>query len=128
MIEGLGDSRFDLIAAPHLKGPDSTTRIMWSVVASLVPVVVAAVWFWGPSALVLIVAATVGAVATERFFGKRGTGWLGENVSRCSCLALQKTAGRLGPDVFDQCDAPSAPKRRDRKNTDRAGLLQHRFF
>jgi len=66
-------SRFDLLASPHLKGPDSTARIMWSVVASLAPVVVAAVWYWGPSAIVLIAAATLGAVLTERVFGEGGS-------------------------------------------------------
>lgn len=66
-------SRFELTAAPHIKGPDSTPRIMWSVVGSLVPVVLAAVWYFGPSALLVIAAATLGCVLTERFFGPGGT-------------------------------------------------------
>jgi len=66
-------TRFELTAAPHIKGPDSTPRIMWSVVGSLVPVVLAALWYFGPSALLVIGAATLGCVATERLFGPGGT-------------------------------------------------------
>jgi Na+-translocating ferredoxin:NAD+ oxidoreductase subunit D len=59
-------------ASPHIKGPDSTPRIMWTVVATLVPVVVAAVWFFGPSALLVIVASIAGALMAERMFAYRG--------------------------------------------------------
>ena len=46
---------------------------MWSVVASLVPIVAVATYFFGPSALLVIAAATLGAVLTERVFGRSGT-------------------------------------------------------
>lgn len=59
--------------SPHLRAEDSTARIMWSVVISLAPVVAAATWFFGPSALLVLAAATFGAVATERAFGPGGT-------------------------------------------------------
>lgn len=59
--------------APHLKAPDTTPAIMWSVVASLVPVAGAATWFFGPSALLVIAAATLGAIVTERLFSRPGT-------------------------------------------------------
>ena len=38
----------DLIvtASPHIRSLDSTPRIMWHVVASLVPVIVSAAWFF----------------------------------------------------------------------------------
>ena len=52
--------RFELTASPHIKGPDSTPRIMWSVVGSLVPVVAAAVYWFGPSAFLVIAAASIG--------------------------------------------------------------------
>jgi Na+-translocating ferredoxin:NAD+ oxidoreductase subunit D len=64
--------RLELTAPPHLKAPDSTLRIMWTVVATLLPIVGAAVWFFGPSALLVIGAATAGAVGAERAFGRRG--------------------------------------------------------
>ncbi|MFQ5537186.1 MAG: RnfABCDGE type electron transport complex subunit D [Gemmatimonadota bacterium] len=65
--------RFELTASPHIKGPDTTPRIMWTVVASLVPVMGAAVWYFGPSAVLVIGAATLGSILTERFFGHRGS-------------------------------------------------------
>jgi Na+-translocating ferredoxin:NAD+ oxidoreductase subunit D len=64
--------RLELTAAPHLKAPDSTARIMWTVVASLMPIVAAATYYFGPSALLVIGAAVLGAVGTERAFGRGG--------------------------------------------------------
>jgi len=60
-------------ASPHLPGPDSTPRIMWSVVGSLVPIVAAAAWFFGPTALLVLAAATLGALVPERLLGRRGS-------------------------------------------------------
>ena len=57
----------ELAASPHLKSPDSTPRIMWTVVVTLLPVVAAAVWNFGPSAALVIASATLGAMGTERF-------------------------------------------------------------
>ena len=65
--------RLELDAAPHVRGPDSTQRIMWTVVATLMPLVVAAVWLFGLSALLVVLATTLGAVLTERTFGFGGT-------------------------------------------------------
>jgi len=68
-------NRSDLLitASPHLGAGDSTPRIMWNVVGSLVPIMGAATYFFGPSALLVVAAATAGAVVTERVFGKKGT-------------------------------------------------------
>ena len=60
-------------ASPHLKPGDSTPRIMWNVVGSLVPVIAAAAWFFGVSALLVVAAATLGAVLAERAFGHGGS-------------------------------------------------------
>jgi Na+-translocating ferredoxin:NAD+ oxidoreductase RnfD subunit len=38
-------------ASPHLASDHSTPRSMWTVVGSLVPVIGAAIWFFGPSAV-----------------------------------------------------------------------------
>jgi Na+-translocating ferredoxin:NAD+ oxidoreductase subunit D len=62
-----------ITASPHLKGRDSTATIMWNVVASLMPIVAAALWFFGPSALLVVGASVIGAVATERWLGNRGS-------------------------------------------------------
>lgn len=65
--------RWLITASPHVGSPESTPRIMWSVVASLVPICAAGVYFFGPSALLVLVASTAGCVVTERVFSKRGT-------------------------------------------------------
>ena len=57
--------RFLVTASPHLGGGDSTPRIMWNVVGSLVPVCAAAIWFFGVSAILVIGTAVLGAVSTE---------------------------------------------------------------
>lgn len=70
---GEGMPRLELTAAPHLRAPDSVTRIMWTVVATLVPMVLASAWFFGIGALLVVAAATLGAVGTERAFGPGGS-------------------------------------------------------
>jgi H+/Na+-translocating ferredoxin:NAD+ oxidoreductase subunit D len=85
----MSEPRFDLTASPHIKGPDSTPRIMWSVVASLVPVIGAATWFFGPSALLVLFASVAGAVATERMFGTRNS--LGDGSAAITGLLLGLT-------------------------------------
>lgn len=57
-------------ASPHIKAADNTPRIMWHVVLSLVPVIAASAWFFGISALLVIGAATLGALITEWLTGK----------------------------------------------------------
>ncbi len=58
-------------ASPHLHSGDSTPRIMWNVVLSLVPVVAAAAWFFGPTALLVVLASVAGALLPERIWGRR---------------------------------------------------------
>ena len=60
-----------ITAAPHVRSAESTTRIMWSVVLSLLPVVAASIYFFGPSAVLVIGAAVAGCLLTERLFGER---------------------------------------------------------
>lgn len=66
-------SRLLVTASPHLGGQDSTPTIMWSVVGSLVPVIAVATYYFGPGALLVVGAATAGAVLTEHWFGPMGT-------------------------------------------------------
>jgi Na+-translocating ferredoxin:NAD+ oxidoreductase subunit D len=66
-------ARLVVTASPHLKGPASTPVIMWSVVGSLVPVVLASTYVFGISAILVVGAATLGAVLTEALFGSRST-------------------------------------------------------
>lgn len=62
-----------ITASPHLKGRDSTVTIMWNVVGSLLPIVAAATFFFGPSALLVVGTSVAAAVATERWLGTRGS-------------------------------------------------------
>ena len=63
-----------IAASPHLKGTDSTERIMWTVVITLLPVVVGAVWFFGLGALLVVACSNfmrpsgVAAVTTSAVF------------------------------------------------------------
>jgi Na+-translocating ferredoxin:NAD+ oxidoreductase subunit D len=61
-----------LMASPHLHAQDSTARIMWTVVATLVPVVMASVWFFGLGVLLVIGASMLGALLVERAMGPGG--------------------------------------------------------
>lgn len=80
-------------ASPHVKAPDSTPKIMWHVVLSLVPVVASASWFFGVSALLVILAATLGALAAERALGRGGTIADGSAVITGVLLGLTLPAG-----------------------------------
>lgn len=59
-------------ASPHIRSVDSTPRIMWHVVASLIPVVMCAAWFFGVSALLQVAIAVIVSLLTERATGKGG--------------------------------------------------------
>jgi Na+-translocating ferredoxin:NAD+ oxidoreductase subunit D len=65
--------RLELTAAPYLHTPDSTEKIMWTVVATLAPVVIAGAVFFGISALLVVAAAVAGALVTERLTGPRNS-------------------------------------------------------
>lgn len=60
-------------APPHVKGPDSTPRIMWTVVATLMPALFAGFWAFGISAVMVVLAAVLGCLVAEKLFGKSGT-------------------------------------------------------
>jgi electron transport complex protein RnfD len=63
------DSIVRVTASPHVRSEESTIRIMWSVVYSLVPVIAASVYFFGPSAILVLLASVAGCLLTERLFG-----------------------------------------------------------
>lgn len=66
-------ARLTIAASPHIKAPASTGRIMWSVVWSLLPITIAAIWLFGIGALLVITAAIGGALLTERALGPGGS-------------------------------------------------------
>jgi electron transport complex protein RnfD len=80
-------------ASPHVRSQDSVPVIMWNVVGALVPVIVAAAWFFGVSALLVVTASAIGALATERAFGKGGTIADGSAVITGLLLGLSLPAG-----------------------------------
>jgi len=82
-----------ITASPHLSARDSTPKIMWHVVLSLVPVLGAGAYFFGVSALLVTAGATLGAVVTETVFGKRGTLWDGSAAITGMLLALTLPPG-----------------------------------
>jgi len=82
-----------ITASPHLSARDSTPKIMWNVVLSLVPVLGAACYFFGVSALLVTAGAVLGAVVTEAAFGQRGTLWDGSAAITGLLLALTLPPG-----------------------------------
>ncbi|MFZ4576788.1 MAG: RnfABCDGE type electron transport complex subunit D [Myxococcota bacterium] len=66
--------RLDLSTAPYVPQTLTTSRVMFEVLAALVPIVAAAVWFFGVAALLMVVVAGIVAMATEWLFSDR-KGW-----------------------------------------------------
>ncbi len=56
---------FDLTTSPHLHSKWSTSKVMWFVVAALIPSIVAAITFFGWMQIFIIITAVVFAVGTE---------------------------------------------------------------
>jgi len=63
--------RLLITAWPHLADKDSTPRIMWTVNLTLVPVIAAAIYYFGPSAVLVLAASLAGCLATEWAFKGR---------------------------------------------------------
>ncbi len=78
-------------AAPHIKAGDSTPTIMWSVVMSLGPVVASAVYFFGPSALLVVLASAAGALVPERLLGRGGARSLRDGSAAITGILLGLT-------------------------------------
>jgi electron transport complex protein RnfD len=72
-LDSLAEIRLRIAASPHLRSSHSTPRIMWNVVGSLLPVLAVGAYYFGPSALLVVAAATLGSVLTERLFGLKGS-------------------------------------------------------
>ena len=86
-------ARLVVTASPHLKAPVSTPVIMWTVNASMVPIVAAAFYFFGISALLVIAAAVLGSLFAEIAFGGRATIGDGSAVITGTLLGLTLPAG-----------------------------------
>jgi len=78
-------------ASPHIKQGDSTPTIMWSVVMSLAPVVASAIYFFGPSTVLVLAASTAGAMAPESLLGGRGARSLRDGSAAITGILLGLT-------------------------------------
>jgi H+/Na+-translocating ferredoxin:NAD+ oxidoreductase subunit D len=76
-------------ASPHLAAGDTTPRIMWTVVVTLLPVVVAGAWFFGAGALLEVGVAALAALVAERLTGRGDT--LGDGSALITGLLLGLT-------------------------------------
>jgi len=64
------ESRLIVSASPHIKDKDTIPRIMWTVVASLLPAIIAGTYFFGLRVLLLVLVSSASAVATEAIIQK----------------------------------------------------------
>jgi electron transport complex protein RnfD len=80
--------RLVVTASPHLGGRASTPTIMWNVVLALVPLVAAATVYFGPTALLVVAASTLGAVLPERL---RGAGTIADGSAAITGILLGLT-------------------------------------
>ena len=85
--------RLLITAWPHLGEKDTTPHIMWTVNATLVPIVIMATYYFGPSALLVIGASLAGCLATEWAFGSNGAIGDGSAVITGLLLGLCLPAG-----------------------------------
>jgi len=78
--------------APFLTSGATTPRVMFDVALALVPVVGAAIYYFGLTAILLLVATTAGAVLTEWVFGeRRGLGSLADGSALLTGVLLGLT-------------------------------------
>ncbi|NLH47320.1 MAG: RnfABCDGE type electron transport complex subunit D [Myxococcales bacterium] len=61
-------SRLIVSSSPHLRGPDSVPRIMWSVVGALTPAALISIYYFGVRAALTIVVGIIGCLAVEYLF------------------------------------------------------------
>lgn len=64
-LQAVSEGNLNLVSSPHAHFGWSTTRIMWTVTASLLPALISGIVQFGPLVLVPLAGAIVGAVACE---------------------------------------------------------------
>ena len=85
--------RLELTTAPFVKTALNTRRVMFEVLFAALPAAAAAVWYFGLAALLVLLAATLGATLTEWFFmtDRRGLGSLGDGSALLTGVLLALT-------------------------------------
>ncbi len=64
----MNNEQLIVTSSPHVRATDSVSKIMWTVVISLLPAVLAAVYYFSFRAVAIILVSVLGAVATEYIF------------------------------------------------------------
>lgn len=64
------ENKLIVSTSPHIRHKDSIPKIMWTVVLSLLPAVIAGAYFFGPRALLVIFISIASAVGTEAIIQK----------------------------------------------------------
>ncbi|MCB9266414.1 MAG: RnfABCDGE type electron transport complex subunit D [Lewinellaceae bacterium] len=77
--------KITISSSPFLHDQITTPKIMWELVYTLIPVLLAAVYYFGLSALLVSAATIAGCLVTEYYLGKRGP--LGNPLRDGSALA-----------------------------------------
>ena len=62
--------KLSVASSPHLGSSDSTSGIMLDVIIALIPALAAAIWFFGPRALTLVLITVVSTVGFEALYRK----------------------------------------------------------
>lgn len=67
-------AKITISTSPFLHHRDTTPRIMWEVVATLIPFLIAAYYFFGLSVILVTSAAVAGTLLTEHYFYRKREG------------------------------------------------------
>lgn len=67
-METVKKDQFVVSVSPHIKSEETTSRIMWSVSAALLPATVMGIYFFGPRAAITVALSVITAVFSEYLF------------------------------------------------------------
>ncbi len=70
MAEAKKEHQLIVSVSPHIKSEETTSKIMWSVNASLLPATVMGAYFFGPRAVFIVAISIIAAVLSEYIFQK----------------------------------------------------------
>ena len=73
-LKAMPNPQLVIKSSPHLRTEETTPRIMWIVVATLVPALLMGFWAFGPRAILLTLATTLGALVAEAAADRWRTG------------------------------------------------------
>ena len=68
--EAKDEGKLIVSVSPHLRSEETTSRIMWSVNAALLPATVMSVYFFGPRAAIVLAVTIISAIFSEYLYAK----------------------------------------------------------